>query len=101
MKVIWSDLAIEDLDEIVEYIAKDNPERAESFVMELIDLGDSLGIKGQELKGTSAKWVDNGNVRELYYYHYTIVYEVTTEYIYIHEVHHTARFPRTIRHRMN
>lgn len=101
MKVIWSDLAIEDLGEIAEYIAKDSPERAESFVMELIDLGDSLGIKGQERKGTCAKWIDNINVRELYYYHYTIVYEVITEYIYIHEVHHTARLPRTIQHRMD
>lgn len=35
MRVLWSDLAIEDLQEIEDYIARDNPERAISFIMEL------------------------------------------------------------------
>ena len=39
MSIIWSDLAIEELNDIEDYIARDNPARAVSFVDELIDLG--------------------------------------------------------------
>ena len=49
MSIIWSDLAIED------YIARDNPARAVSFVDELIDLGESLSNEGEAEKGTPAK----------------------------------------------
>ncbi|MCH5266670.1 MAG: type II toxin-antitoxin system RelE/ParE family toxin [Lachnospiraceae bacterium] len=94
MRVIWSDLAIEDLREIEEYIARDNPERAISFIMELLDYGDSLGIEGQTRKGTPAKWIDNSNVRELYYDKYTIVYEITDHTIEIHEIHNSAKLSR-------
>lgn len=54
MSIIWSDLAIEDLNDIEDYIARDNPARAVSFVDELIDLGDSLSNEGEAEKGTLA-----------------------------------------------
>ena len=41
MSIIWSDLAIEDLNDIEDYIARDNPARAVSFVDELIYLASS------------------------------------------------------------
>lgn len=50
MSIIWSDLAIEDLNDIEDYIARDNPARAVSFVDELIDLGDSLSNEGEAEK---------------------------------------------------
>lgn len=96
MTVIWSDLAVEDLNDIEQFIARDNPERAVSFIMELIDCAESLGIKGQEKKGTLAKWINNPAVRELYYFQYTIVYEISGEIVYIHEVHNVAKLPRRI-----
>lgn len=52
MSIIWSDLAIEELNDIEDYIARDNPARAVSFVDELIDLGDSLSNEGEAEKGT-------------------------------------------------
>ena len=62
MNIIQSDLAIED------YIARDNPARAVSFVDELIDLGDSLSNEGEAEKGTPAKWIrDTIVLQELYY----------------------------------
>ena len=67
-------MAIEDLNDIEDYIARDNPARAVSFVDELIDLGDSLSNEGEAEKGTPAKWIRDTNVRELYYKNYTIVY---------------------------
>ena len=55
MNIIQSDLAIEDLNDIEDYIARDNQARAVSFVDELIDLGDSLSNEGEAEKGTPAK----------------------------------------------
>ena len=49
---------------IEDYIARDNPARAVSFVDELIDLGDSLSNEGEAEKGTPAKWIRDTNVRE-------------------------------------
>ncbi len=94
MNVIWSDLAVQDLEDIEEYIARDNPDRAISFIMELVDLGDSLGLEGQEMKGTPAKWIQNPNVRELYYHEYTIIYEVRENDVIIHEVHNFRKLSR-------
>ena len=47
---------------IEDYIARDNPARAVSFVDELIDLGDSLSNEGEAEKGTPAKWIRDTNV---------------------------------------
>lgn len=91
MRVRWSKLALEDLENIENYIALDNPERAVSFVMELMDLGDSLADQGMAQKGTHAKWTDAPNIRELYYGNYAIIYEILQDVIMIHEVHNTAR----------
>ena len=80
---------------IEDYIARDNPARAVSFVDELIDLGDSLSNEGEAEKGTPAKWIRDTNVRELYYKNYTIVYEICGDDIIIHEVYNSAKIVST------
>lgn len=97
MNIIQSDLAIEDLNDIEDYIARDNPTRAVSFGDEQIDLGDSLSIEGEAEKGTPAKWIRDTNVRELYYKNYTIVYEICRDDIIIHKVHNSAKLSRQLR----
>lgn len=94
MNVRWSKPALADLDDIGKYIASDNPERAMSFIMELMDLGDSLAIPGMAEKGTPAKWTQDANVRELYYGNYAIIYEILQDTVMIHEVHHSAKLFR-------
>ena len=54
MNVRWTTEAFKDLDEIENFIALDNPERAYTFIEELLDFGDSLGEFAY--KGTQAKW---------------------------------------------
>lgn len=43
MKVVVSQNAADDLEEIADWIARDNPERARSFVAELVKSGKSIG----------------------------------------------------------
>ena len=95
MNIIWSALTVEDLNDIEQFIARDNPSRAISFINELINLGDSLKMDAR--KGTPAKWIRDGNVRELYYKNYTIVYQIRGTDIIIHEVHNSAKLSRQLR----
>jgi len=97
MKVNWSKPALADLDDIESFIALDNPERAFSFIMELIELGDSLAADGMAERGTLAKWTNDKSIRELYYGNYTIIYEILENEVMIHEVHNNARMLRHFR----
>ena len=93
MTVEWSVPAVQDLGDIEDFIALDNPERAETFVNELIECGDSLADEMTYQKGVPAPWANSYNIRELYYKKYTIVYEIsdTEQKIYIHEVYNQAK----------
>lgn len=92
MRVRWTRPALKDLDEIEDYIAKDDADRAAIFVNKLIDLGESLEFDWE--RGTQAKWTNDNSIRELYYHNYTIIYEVMENEIQIHEVHNWAKMIR-------
>jgi len=57
MTVRWTKEALNDLEEIESYIARDSLERAYTFIEELLNFGDTLGNFPE--KGTQAKWTKN------------------------------------------
>ena len=64
MRVRWTKPALEDLDDIENYIALDDAGRAADFVDKLIDLGESLEFNWE--RGTQAKWTSDLKNRERY-----------------------------------
>ena len=92
MNVKWTVEALNDLEEIELFIAKDYIDRALSFVNELIDFGDSLGNFAN--KGTQAKWTNDTSVKEMYYKDYTFIYEINSDSVIIHEIHNFAKMIR-------
>ena len=92
MRVRWTKPALEDLDDIENYIALDAVGRAADFVDKLIDLGESLEFNWE--RGTQAKWTSDLSIRELYYQNYTLIYEVLENEIQIHEVQNSAKMIR-------
>lgn len=92
MKVRWTIEALNDLDDIENYIARDNPERALTFVEELIEFGDSLGDFAY--KGSQAKWTKDTSIKEMYYEEYTFIYEIDVDTVVIHEIHNFAKMIR-------
>ena len=92
MNVKWTVEALNDLEEIELFIAKDNIDRALSFVNELIDFGDSLGNFAN--KGTQAKWTNDTSVKEMYYKDYTFIYEINSDSVIIHKIHNFAKMIR-------
>lgn len=87
MSIKWTKAALSSADEIAGYIAKDNPARANSFVIELMDavtilsLHPGMGRAGR-VPGT----------RELVLHkNYIAIYRVRGDDVEILRLHHTAR----------
>ena len=89
LPVILTPQSQKDLQEIVAYIARDNPERVRSFGNELIDKALSLAILPQ--RGRVTPEANDPDVREIMHGPYRIIYEVLSDKIYVLRFWHGAR----------
>ncbi|KAA3610322.1 MAG: type II toxin-antitoxin system RelE/ParE family toxin [Calditrichaeota bacterium] len=81
MRVIWSRTALQNLMDIEEFIARDNPERAKKFINRLISFGDD--IKDFPLKGRIVPEFSVKEIREIFEKAYRIVYRVSENQVEI------------------
>lgn len=89
MKVVLTDEARRDLEDIGDYIAQDNPRRARSCVRDLIDAARHIGDgpEGFPLVGRYR----HPNVRRRVYGNYPIFYRIEADRVAILHVLHGAR----------
>jgi toxin ParE1/3/4 len=88
--ILWTDQAIADLENIVEYISKDSPRYA-SIVVEDIIKSASL-LEDQSKPGRIVPEFEIESIREIIIGKYRIVYSlVSPERIDILTVHHSSR----------
>ena len=86
MKVVWSPLALERVEEIAEYIADDNAEAARSF---LIDLFAKVGrLRSFPQSGRVVPEVNRPDIREIIFKKYRVVYRVAGQQVSILTVRH-------------
>jgi addiction module RelE/StbE family toxin len=88
-KIIWSELALEDLKNIHEYISKDSLIYANRVIKKII-----LRIEQLEKFPRSGRVVpelNNISIRELIQYNYRIIYKVASQKVYIVSIHHSAK----------
>ncbi len=89
MKVIWTELAVEKLEEYADYIALDKPTAAlkwaESIQESANNLGDfpNIGRQVPEIKREDIREIIKGN--------YRIIYRIDSNYISILTIHHTKQ----------
>lgn len=90
-KLIWSPVSRDDLRDIVRFIARDNPGRAESFAYQLMAKADVLE-QHPEI-GRSVPEHRNPQIREIIFRPYRIVYRFDQErkLIEIARIWHAAR----------
>ena len=90
-KVILTPESLEDLREIVVFIARDNPERARTFGNELIDRALSLSTFPE--RGRVVPEIGEPAVREIIHRSYRIIYEVflDQDVVYVLRFWHGAR----------
>ena len=88
-KVIFAPAAIERLQEIVRYIARDNPSAAEKFGLRLVDQADLLA----DFPELGRPYRKRDNVRRLYCKPYWIYYRVQHDkrVVEVMEFWHSAR----------
>ena|ERR1700743_1727831 len=94
-EIIWTPLALEDLQSIYDYIAKDSPFYASRFIDKLVDRVDILVTNPEA--GKVVPEFGNKLLRELIEGSYRIIYKIRSlDEISIIRVHHSARLLRII-----
>ncbi len=89
MRVVWTRPAEIDLEQISDYIATDNPDRAVSFVGEIVETGEALADTPRAFPLVPR--LEHRGVRQRGYGRYLIFYRVTHEAVEILHVAHGAR----------
>ena len=89
VKVVWTEIAIDDLRLIHEYISKDSKLYADRFIEKLIERVDQL--ENFQKSGRVVPEFAIETIRELIEGNYRIVYEISSEQVSIVRVHHSAR----------
>lgn len=85
----WAEAALDDLDGIAEFIARDSPFYAASFVQELLAAARSLRTFGE--RGRVVPEVGETSIRELFVKSYRLIYLVEHDEVTILAVIHGAR----------
>ena len=75
LKILWTENAIQDLLIIKEFISQDSVERAETWVLELYQAGESL--VNFSVRGRIVPEFNQENLRELLIENYRLVYRIT------------------------
>lgn len=87
--VRWSDPALEDMEGIRDYIAKDSPLYARRFIEQIFDHAEKLNNFPK--MGRLVPEADRDDIRELIYQGYRIIYLLTSELAEIITVVHGSR----------
>lgn len=94
VKIVWSDLAKEDLKAIHEYISKDSKVYADRLIAKLTHRVEQLENYPQS--GRMVVEFGQENIRELIEGNYRIIFRINIEYIGIVRVQHSARLLRDL-----
>jgi plasmid stabilization system protein ParE len=73
-KVIWANAAVADLDAAADYISKDSPAYAGSFVLRSLEAARSLGDLPE--RGRLVPEFKREDIREIFVYSYRLIYRI-------------------------
>ena len=88
VKVNWTEQALEDLDAICTFIARDSPYFANIFANEVFSKTENL--KMFPLSGRIVLELNQKEIREIIYGNYRIIYRILPDEIEILTIHHSA-----------
>lgn len=89
VKIIWSELAVDDLKSIHTYISKGSKTYADRFVNKLINRVDQL--ENYPESGRIVPEFNLETIRELIEGNYRIIYKINADHVGIVRLHHSAR----------
>jgi len=89
MRIIWTELAIGRLEEIVEYIAADNEKTSEKFALKIFTKVEKLSDNPEI--GKQIRELNRKDIREIIEGNYRIIYRIESKRISILTVRHNRR----------
>ena len=89
MKIVWSPLALERVDEIADYIAENSVEAARVWLMDIFGAVDKL--KEFPESGRAVPEVKRPNIRELIFKNYRVIYRIGRKQVAILTVRHSKQ----------
>lgn len=89
VKIIWTEIALDDLRLIHEYICKDSKVYADRFIDKFFNRVDQLENFPKSCRVVPE--FDSEIIRELIEGNYRIIYQINTDHIGIVRIHHAAR----------
>lgn len=81
MKIYWSPLAVERLEEIYEYISNDNVSAAQNLIENIFDKVESLSDNSE--RGRIVPESNREDIRELFEGEYRIIYKLESKKLFI------------------
>ncbi len=96
-QVKWAKSAWSDLEDTADFIAKDSPYYAASFVQEVLSVAKSLNKHSE--RGRIVPEFDQKTIRELFVRDYRLIYQVTKKHVSILAFIHGARDLKRITHK--
>jgi plasmid stabilization system protein ParE len=87
--IIWSPAALDDVDAVAEFIARDSRDRAALFIDRLITAVDRL--ETYPYSGRVIPEIGSNDCREIIYGAYRIMYKIVNDEVWITGVIHGAR----------
>ncbi|MBM2815955.1 MAG: plasmid stabilization system protein [Ignavibacteria bacterium] len=88
-KIVWSPSALNDVDSIAEFIAKDSVHRASLFALHLIEAVERLKVFPNS--GRIIPEINDQSCREIIYGSYRIMYQLENDDVRITGVIHSSR----------
>lgn len=89
MKILWSPLALDQVQEIAEHIARDKPGAARRWAEGVFRAADHLGVSPK--RGRVVPEIGREEIRELLHGNYRIIYRVEKDSVSILTVRHGRR----------
>ncbi|MCX6319594.1 MAG: type II toxin-antitoxin system RelE/ParE family toxin [Bacteroidetes bacterium] len=89
VKIVWTELALEDLRSIYDYISRDSKVYAERVVDKIILRADQL--ENFPNSGRVVPEFEDVTIRELIQGNYRIIYKTSATQVSIIRIHHSAR----------
>jgi plasmid stabilization system protein ParE len=86
-RVIWSSRAVEDVDAIATYIARDSPSYAAAVVRQIIETTRQL--EKEPLTGAIISEGDNSTLRDKLAYTYRVIYRVQDDEVTVAAIVHS------------
>ena len=88
-RLIWTTQALEDVEAICQFIARDAPRYAQVFATQVFEAVERLQTFPKS--GRSVPEVGQENIREIIHGNYRIIYRLTNDVIQILTVYHSSR----------